>query len=233
MPTATFRHDNTTVHDSTVLHDSADASFDTNNFGAARNVGMGLIDWGKSVTAMRVLLHFDISSLPQQAVITAATLTMTNAQAGGTIATGSFVCDRLTRGDWVEGTGVDVGNTGGVCWTSYDGTNAWTTAGGDFATTSESNATIGNPSTDNLIFSDANFVALVNDAVSNRARQLHLLLRAADNFVGSGFWFSSDATSGDGAPGVFPTLSLTYSMPPRGGGGFSGGMDDLDFDASG
>lgn len=79
MPTAIFRRDSTTVHDSTVLHDSADASFDNNNFGAARHMGIGLIDWGKSVTTMRVLLHFDVSSLPQGAAVTAATLTLTNA----------------------------------------------------------------------------------------------------------------------------------------------------------
>lgn len=139
----------------------------------------------------------------------------------------------MTRGDWAEGAGVNVGDTGGACWTSYDGTNPWTTEGGDFATSSESSANVGNPSTDSLVFSDANFVDLVNDAIVNRGGHLHLLLRVADDSNACGFWFASEAISGDGAPAVLPTLGLTYAVPPRGGGGFSGGMDDLSFGTSG
>ena len=67
----------------------------------------------------RALMQFDLSSVPSNAKIVAATLDLELQSLGETAAVEAH---QLTR-DWTEA---------GVTWDAYDGTNPWTTPGGDF-----------------------------------------------------------------------------------------------------
>jgi hypothetical protein len=90
----------------------------------------------------RGLYKFNIDSLgiPSDADINSATLMIyyyysmdTQSQQNGQSSSIAITAYPLSR-DWVEGTGTfDAGTTDGACWNSYDGTNTWTTAGGDYA----------------------------------------------------------------------------------------------------
>lgn len=71
----------------------------------------------------RMLLEFDISTIPPGALIVSAALTLSRV-GGVAIGTPTYYCRLLTRNEW----------TAALTWNRYDGTNNWTTAGGDFTT---------------------------------------------------------------------------------------------------
>ncbi|MBA2517595.1 MAG: RHS repeat protein, partial [Solirubrobacterales bacterium] len=80
----------------------------------------------------RVLSPWDLSSIPAQATITQAELRMYLQSASAGTA-GGVSLHRQTRTHGSNAT-----------WSSYDGTNAWTAAGGDFVSTAEdTNAAVG------------------------------------------------------------------------------------------
>ena len=68
----------------------------------------------------RILIQFDLSAIPSSALVQSASLELFASSNGGSAAT--IEVFRLTR-DWTED---------GVTWESYNGSNNWTTAGGDF-----------------------------------------------------------------------------------------------------
>ncbi len=74
------------------------------------------------------LIRFDLGKLPRGAAVRSAQLElhMRNLAAPGTA-----TIHQVTR-SWVEGTKSGGGTADGVSWFTYDGTNAWTSAGGDF-----------------------------------------------------------------------------------------------------
>ena len=78
------------------------------------------------------LIQFDLSELPPGAIITDARLGL-YLEDGRDFTDGVFDLHRLTR-DWVEGTFDDDEPPpgGGVTYDEYDGSNAWTTEGGDY-----------------------------------------------------------------------------------------------------
>ncbi len=75
-----------------------------------------------------VLLRFDLPVILAQAKIVSARLElrMLSLDVAGTAS-----AHRVTR-DWVEGTKSGGGTPDGATWATYDGTNPWTAAGGDF-----------------------------------------------------------------------------------------------------
>ena len=88
-----------------------------NNYGA--NAGM-TINAGQGVA----LVRFDLSTIPAGSVILSAQFSLYHTS-GSTDTAGIFTVTR----PWTEGTGV-AGS--GATWNTYDGANAWTTAGGDY-----------------------------------------------------------------------------------------------------
>ncbi len=75
----------------------------------------------------RALLQFDLSSLPAGATINSATLSLyVKDVKDGDV---TINAHRVTQA-WVEGSGADPAD--GVTWDTYDGTNTWATAGGDY-----------------------------------------------------------------------------------------------------
>ena len=97
----------------------------TTNYGTnTRMTVCGYADQG-ATNVQRGLVKFDVTSIPTSTTITRATLYLYSYQVTGS--TGAYGAYPLTR------TFTDTGAT----WNTYDGTNAWTTAGGDFNTTAD------------------------------------------------------------------------------------------------
>jgi len=96
--------------------------------------GAELIVRAASATeSYRVLVQFDLSSIPSGSTVTSATLKLyyyrwtTNDPAGRT-----FWAYRLTQ-SWTEM---------GACWSRYDGTNLWLNPGGDYTLEGGTSATV-------------------------------------------------------------------------------------------
>ena len=80
-----------------------------------------------------ILLQFDLSNISSSAVITSATVTLYR-EAGADNGAENISVYRLTR-SWDEGTGVSQQSRDGATWSNATNTTAWTTAGGDYAST--------------------------------------------------------------------------------------------------
>lgn len=81
----------------------------------------------------RILLQFDLSNIPSNAIITNATVTLYR-ESGSDNGAENISLYRLTR-YWDEGTGVIQQSGDGATWSNATNTTAWTTAGGDYAAT--------------------------------------------------------------------------------------------------
>ncbi|HYE60017.1 MAG TPA: fibronectin type III domain-containing protein [Candidatus Kapabacteria bacterium] len=92
----------------------------TTNYGS--NTTMTVQEWA-GTNQIRMVVKFDLSFIPASSTITAATLKLYQSSFAGT--PNSQHVHRLTR-DWTES---------GVTWNRYDGTNSWTTVGGDYSST--------------------------------------------------------------------------------------------------
>ena len=132
---------------------------------------------------VRSLLDFDISAIPAGSTIQDTSklelyVLSIYTNGSGTAQTGY----RITQAAWTET---------GVTWNKYDGTNAWTTAGGDYSTPSVSYT--GPTTTGWFSISGSSFAAFLQDALDNRAGIVRLILRldAEDGSV-RGFAASND-----------------------------------------
>lgn len=126
------------VVDPTLIIASAQQSCHIRN-GAGADLdycGYGQVSVGYwSSQARRTLLRFDTSAVPEQAQVLRAKLGMYAESRDSTMPTAAEL-HQLTR-SW----------NGDATWNRYDGSNAWTTAGGDFAqTAADSNSEIGEAS---------------------------------------------------------------------------------------
>lgn len=88
---------------------------------------------------MRSTLRFDLSGIPATATINSATLSLYQMAQGNT-STPTLDVHYLTR-DWTEGTGNGSATDDGATWLTYDGTNPWTSGGGDYNAVASASAT--------------------------------------------------------------------------------------------
>ena len=109
---------------------------------------------------------------------------------------------QLSRTDWVEGDG-SAGS--GVTWNSYDGTNPWTTAGGDFSATIIDSI---------LSLAAGNWMNWVlmgtgsdNPLTLNWNDNVHILLKIANEGVKNGNQFNSKENASNK-----PYLEITYEV---------------------
>ncbi len=194
MPTLTLQPDeaHATCRDSFI----GNSGYTNTNFGDFEYFYLGAQTLGKGSQALlRVLMRFDLTALIGTA-ITGATLTLTQV-AGIMTASETFTIHRMMQPNWTEL---------GVNWATYNGTNPWTTAGGDFVLTPIQSLTI--PSLQNLVFDGLQPV--VEDAVRLRGGILDLLIKGT---LTSGLQFLELASSSHATPEVRPKLVVNYTNP--------------------
>ena len=144
----------------------------------------------------RTLVQFDLSAVPAGSCVSAATmrLTLTSVQS----VSRTYAAHRVTQ-SWTEGNGHS-----GVTWKSRDGTQAWTTPGGDFSGTATATTSTG---TTNGVALQWDVTADVNAFLAGTAPNYGWLLK--DNTEGSGGEFRF-ASRESGATSQRPRLAITY-----------------------
>ncbi len=100
-----------------------DDFYSSRNYGASDYVQVNTASW-----IQRPVIQFDLAAIPTGVRIISATLELKNWSVN---APGVVGVHRLTRG-WVEGSKFGGGQADGATWYTYDGTNNWSSAGGDF-----------------------------------------------------------------------------------------------------
>ena len=178
--------------------DGIDAYIDnaapTSNFGT--NASLYATDLSDP-QIIRSLIRFDISALAGKTAGNTSTLTFYSWDGSDFPVTVDCTIHRVTR-TWTEA---------GVTWNKYDGTNNWTTPGGDYTTPSDS-ATAG---TNTLVFTGAGLAAILQDAIDSRSGIVNLLLRHANE---SGLDEQLRLGSSDNATAALrPRLSVAWTPP--------------------
>jgi hypothetical protein len=164
--------------------------------GAATTLCIYNTDWtaGEGTRSLQsTLMQFDLSAYtPASLSGKTAKVWLYVADGEGT-GYGHVLVKRLTRA-WDEGTGVDGETTDGADWTFYDGSNPWTTAGGDY---------------DGEVFADTvvdaygtwfswDITDLVNDWVAGTYSNFGLIMLSGDALVPNG----DDPLSGTSIYGI-------------------------------
>ncbi|GAB4420234.1 MAG: hypothetical protein OHK0039_33600 [Bacteroidia bacterium] len=161
----------------------------------------------------RALLQFDLSGIPANATITAASLTLTMNQ---TIAGATTMTLRKVDASWGEGGSVASGQQGGgasaqpgdATWLHRSfATTLWTTPGGDFsATVSASTSVAGNG---NYTWTSAQLAADVQAWLASPATNFGWILLGNEGATPSAKRF----VSREGAAASRPKLTITYTLP--------------------
>lgn len=149
-------------------------------------------------SARRAIIKFDISSIPASSVISSATLTLNTAIG---LTTDQLSLHRITQA-WTEG---------GSTWNTYNGTNNWSTAGGDYDAVADATAT---PSATtagtDVTFTVTTLIQELVDGTTNNGFLIKLTSETG-NTKGVSFDSSTVATSTDR-----PKLEITYEPPVPG-----------------
>jgi CshA-type fibril repeat protein len=154
----------------------------------------------------RLLIRFDLSSIPSSATITSATFSLVKTGLNNTSQTVNV--HRITN-DWTEGTGGCMGTNGVANWNTRMTGLSWTTAGGDFdATAIASVAVVGNATYNWSVTS------LVQDWVSGTYSNYGLIVKYATETVDAEKEF---AASENPTTANRPKLTVTYTLPGPGG----------------
>jgi hypothetical protein len=108
----------------------------TLNYGAATDIIVG--NNSAASEARRGMLKFDLSEIPVGSIVNAATMSIYQ-HAQQDTSTPQLEVDYATR-SWTEGTGNGTASNDGATWPKYEGVNNWSTAGGDFNSSSPPSA---------------------------------------------------------------------------------------------
>lgn len=167
----------------------------------------------------RGLLRFDLSSIPQNAEVTNAVLTLrVDAQGSAAQASDVFRIHPLLK-DWGEGTAIAgqsngsgsgfgaAAGAGDATWQSNHHTQStWTTAGGDFDAGSSAEAQIASQT---LVFQSTAVAAAVQQWVRDAASNFGWIIIGNE----SGARNARRFTSSEGAQARRPQLQVTYQVP--------------------
>jgi len=152
----------------------------------------------------RAIVKFDMSGIiPDGATVISATLSLRYWEYDGTNPSDrTYKVYRLTQTAWTEG---------GSTWNKYDGTNSWTSLGGDYTTADASSASVPSRTPSWMSWT---VTAQVQYAVNNVGKVAHFLIRdqtedAATQYLAK-FHSKEYAT-----PGLRPKLDVTYAVIDR------------------
>jgi hypothetical protein len=149
---------------------------------------------------MRTLLEFDVSDIASTATITSASLQLyyygnvINNPAGLSVS-----AYKLVRTSWTENVST---------WLTYNGTNGWTSAGGDYVTSGPSGSSAVFPSSYGWMTWDV--TAVVQDAVQNVSGKVELILKFNNETPGINYapvWYSKEY----GNSALVPRLVVNHS----------------------
>ena len=171
--------------------------------------------FGEGQEHRRSLLRWDLSSLPDDAVIHSATLELYRYD--GSAENGMpVVLQRLSR-DWAEGTGVEFWpGTGyvpdGATWSTTDGSTTWTTPGGDAHSTILAQITQPAGLTNGWITFDA--TAAVSAWVEESAPNFGVLLRPLAGDYTYHYFASREHATAWQRPRLMVTYAIAGPTPP-------------------
>ena len=187
-----------------------------NNFGRQNSLPLGTV--ANQTASGRLLLRFDLSSLPTNAVITNVTLRITVVKQAQNPKADTVEAHRLLK-PWGEGTKSGqlgaVATAGEATWVDrLKGQAAWGVAGGqagtDFATAVSTSASLGGPA--NYTFnSTATLVADVQAWSQDPATNFGWLLLSSNESVRGN---AKRVASREAAAAQQPLLTVSYSVPP-------------------
>ncbi len=203
----------TTIDLVSIQDNSMFSEYASNSNGAGVNIFAGRTLGG---VIRRGLIKFNVSSIPQNAQITAVTLTLaTLRSASNTNALHSFSLHKLTK-TWGEGSSNGLG-TGATATTTptrdatwqYNlfNTSQWTTAGGDFVALAS--ATTQTRKDDYCIWSGSGLINDVASWVASSSSNHGWVITGQENTNGSAKGFASKEYIVD----LRPLLTITYTIP--------------------
>lgn len=207
--------------DTASLTASKDATLQQDPNGAFSN-GKGIyIFVGKTLenpgaALRRTVIAFDLTSIPANATVTAASLSLTVSKIGPAPAPGNVSVFKLLK-DWNEGPSVGGGTggaqgppsqTGDVTWIhTFYNTNFWTTPGGDFSPTAS--ATTNVPGLGTFTWSSSGTIADVQSWISNPATNFGWIV------IGDEINAASAAQLRSRENGTSPPrLNITFTVSP-------------------
>ena len=194
--TVVFQPDDTTAFDN-FLHTSVSVPPTWSQLAIGQSGG----------SRVRTIFVWDLTSLPAGAVVTSASLALTE-DTDSITSTQSVRTYRMTQTAVTES----------ATWATYDGSNAWATAGGDYSTDiGSTEATDGG----DLTINDSSFVSLVNDALGNRSGLLRIIISTQKeldaDFSGTQRMYYKSASTA--IVSERPKLTVTYTLPATWVGG--------------
>ncbi|MEI6580802.1 MAG: glycine-rich domain-containing protein [bacterium] len=155
---------------------------------------------GTPTHAHRSIIEFDISGLgkPSSSIYSAVMSLYYVSKGANYTGAQTLYADKITRDNWTE-----LGST----WNKYDGTNNWTTGGGDYTSTNESSAFI-DATVERWIEFDV--TDLVKDAIDNVSGHLNLVIRRPTGLFNNddNNFYSKDYTTDTT---LQPKISIMYS----------------------
>ncbi len=196
MPTLTLQPSGTGLSDVYL-----DSFFPTTNYGNAN-----LHQFGKTSSGnrKRICYTWDMSALPDGAVVTDATLTVKLYAGAGAPATftASAKLHQISNSNFTES----------ATWNSSNGTLSWTTAGGDFTSTGYVPFNYGAA---DISITGETFVSMANKAIATNAEQLSVILVSDSDAGGvslSSHEYSLYYSSDDSTSSNRPSLVLQYEL---------------------
>ncbi len=142
----------------------------------------------------RSIIHFDTTDIPSGATFSAGYVELYCWYFSAT--TCLTYANRMTRLNWTEG---------GATWNKYDGTNNWTTAGGDYTTTNRaSNNTYGTG------WKSWSSATLIQNCYDNQSKNVYLEFETSDGGAVNILYRSRRYTDDTSKR---PKLTVTYTAP--------------------
>lgn len=163
------------------------------------NIGGTTIIYIDSLDVSYGILKFIFSDIPSGATITSATLSVYYRGRLGDPTGRTYWAYRTTQTDWTEM---------GVTWNSYDGTNNWLTAGGDYTLTDGSSITL----PENFGWVDWDVTNQVQYDLDNANKTADFLI--VDNTTGVDYQWSFWSRDYAIDPTLRPKLQIEWTEPP-------------------